>query len=226
MDLLDLLLKYSKNEYVFVDQDILNIVCRNNKYIFNPKYNNDCYFLNFFDNKYSDIIDINDFKDYYFNPVIFHYVGENKPWNYYYPNSETHNLWWKYYKKSPIFSKTYFDNKSEEFLLQRKNIENNIIDYNKENRIEYLKLKIEELAINCNWFNLFGISNNSEYLRLTLFGIKFTFRINEDIINSLAWWIPVRKLRDNFREKFKMTKLPDRTGQDRTGCSQLYISYA
>ena len=201
MNLLDLLLKYSKNKYIFVDQDILNIVCKNNKYIFNPKYN--CsYSLNFFDDKYSDIIDINDFKDYYFDPVIFHYVDYHKPWNYYYPNSEAHNLWWKYYKKSPIFSQTYFDNKVKEFLLQRKNIENNNIENDIEKRIQYLRLKNEELKLNCNWFNLFGISNNSEYLRLTLFGIKFTFRVNENIINKLAWWIPIRKLRDNFRNKF------------------------
>ena len=202
MNLLDLLLKYSKNEYIFVDQDILNIVCKNKKYIFNPKYNNCCYSLNFFDNKYSDFIDINDFKDYYFDPIIFHYVGEHKPWDYYYPNSEAHNLWWKYYKKSPIFSKTYFDNKVKEFLLQRKNIENNNIENDIEKRIQNLRLKNEELKLNCNWFNLFGISNNSEYLRLTLFGIKFTFKINKEIINNLAWWIPIRKLRDNFRNKF------------------------
>ena len=62
--------------------------------------------------------------------------------------------------------------------------------------------EIENLKLNCNWFNLFGISNNSEYLRLTLFGVKFTFRVNKEIINNLAWWIPIRKLRDNFRNKF------------------------
>ena len=196
MNLLDLLLNESKKEYHFSDQDILNIVCKNKKYIFNPKYNNCCYSLNFFDNKYSDFIDINDFKDYYFDPIIFHYVGEHKPWDYYYPNSEAHNLWWKYYKKSPIFSKTYFDNKVKEFLLQRRIIENN-----KEGEID-LKLEIENLRLNCNWFNIFGISNNNEYLRITLFGIKFTFKINKDIVNKLAWWIPIRKLRDNFRNKF------------------------
>lgn len=67
--------------------------------------------------------------------------------------------------------------------------------------------EIEKLKLNCNWFTLFGISNNNEYLRLTLFGIKFTFKVNENIINNLAWFIPIRKLRDSFREKFKMTKI-------------------
>ena len=61
---------------------------------------------------------------------------------------------------------------------------------------------IENLKLNCNWWTLFGISNNNEYLRLTLFGIKFTFKINKDIVNNLAWWIPIRKLRDDFRNRF------------------------
>ena len=64
--------------------------------------------------------------------------------------------------------------------------------------------EIEKLRLNSNWWTLFGISNNSEYLRLTLFGIKFTFKINKDIINKLAWWIPIRKWRDNFRNKFNI----------------------
>ena len=64
--------------------------------------------------------------------------------------------------------------------------------------------EIEKLKLNSNWWTLFGISNNSEYLRLTLFGIKFTFRINKYVINKLAWWIPIRKWRDNFRNKFNV----------------------
>ena len=88
---------------------------------------------------------------------------------------------------------------SEQLIIEGiKNVELSEI----EKRIQYLRLKNEELKLNCNWFSLFGISNNSEYLRLTLFGIKFTFRVNENIINKLAWWIPIRKLRDNFRNKF------------------------
>lgn len=64
--------------------------------------------------------------------------------------------------------------------------------------------ELEKLKLNCNWFNIFGISNNSEYLRITLFGIKIIIKINEKNINKLAWWIPVRKWRNNFRNKFKI----------------------
>lgn len=30
-----------------------------------------------------------------------------------------------------------------------------------------------------------------EYLIFYFFGIKITFRMNEDRINKLAWWIPI-----------------------------------
>ena len=93
-------------------------------------------------------------------------------------------------KQSCILEHVSFEYKRLERKLSLKNketISNN--DYQK-------------LRLNCNWWTLFGISNNNEYLRLTLFGIKFTFKINKEIINNLAWWIPIRKLRDNFRNKF------------------------
>ena len=68
---------------------------------------------------------------------------------------------------------------------------------------EYKNDKIEKLRLNCNWWTLFGISNNSEYLRLTLFGIKLSFKMNKEKVDKLAWWIPFKKLRENFRNKFR-----------------------
>lgn len=70
------------------------------------------------------------------------------------------------------------------------------------NEINDLKKNINEIKENKNWIKLFGIYNTNEYLIFYLFGIKITFKMNENRINNLAWWIPVRKLRDNFRNKF------------------------
>ena len=122
------------------------------------------------------------------------------------------NMWEKinpcYSQNILLFAKEKYRDTFMEFTLTQKPIfyyhpayvdiiinNNKVLTNNIDNEIENLKL-------NCNWFNLFGISNNREYLRLTLFGIKFTFRINKYVINKLAWWIPIRKLRDNFRNKF------------------------
>ena len=60
----------------------------------------------------------------------------------------------------------------------------------------------QKLRLNCNWWTLFGISNNSEYLRLTLFGIRISIKMNKEKVDKLAWFIPVRKWRENFRNKF------------------------
>ncbi|CRF35678.1 hypothetical protein BRSU_2800 [Brachyspira suanatina] len=76
----------------------------------------------------------------------------------------------------------------------------------------YIKNKYEELKLNLNWFSilsifgiqLFTISNNSNYLRLTVLGIKLTFKVNEESINKIAWWIPIKSLRNSFRVKFKI----------------------
>ena len=80
------------------------------------------------------------------------------------------------------------------------------------NTINYINNINKELKLNINWFSLlslfgiqlFSISNNSNYLRLTILGIKLTFKVNEENINKIAWWIPIKNLRNIFRNKFKI----------------------
>ena len=98
-----------------------------------------------------------------------------------------------------------------------KTLNNKLDNFN--NIINYINKRNEELKLNINWFSLlsilgihlFAISNNSNYIRLTILGIKLTFKVNENSINQIAWWIPIKKLRDNFRVKFKR---PDQTRPD------------
>ena len=139
------------------------------------------------------------------------------------------NMWEKvnpcYSQNILLFAKEKYRNTFMKFNLTEKPIfyyHPAYVDAIVNNKDPNVFNEIENLRLNCNWFNIFGISNNNEYLRITLFGIKFTFRVNENIINNLAWFIPIRKLRDGFREKFKMTKIL--TGQDRTGRLAGYLS--
>ena len=69
---------------------------------------------------------------------------------------------------------------------------------NKESEIHYLQNYIDGKQ---NWIKLFGIYNTKDYLMFYLFGIKISFKMNEKRVNKLAWCIPVRKWRDNFRSK-------------------------
>lgn len=79
--------------------------------------------------------------------------------------------------------------------LQNRNLDlqNNIYELNNN-----LRKEINEKS---NWIKLFGIYNTKDYLMFYLFGIKISFKMNENRVNKLAWWIPVRKWRDNFRNK-------------------------
>lgn len=72
------------------------------------------------------------------------------------------------------------------------NTNNNLLDRSK-----------EDLRLSSNWFTLFGISNNKTRLRITFFGIKFTIKMTKRDVDRVAWFIPVRKWRDNFRKKFE-----------------------
>ena len=79
--------------------------------------------------------------------------------------------------------------------LQNRNLDlqNNIYELNNN-----LRKEINEKS---NWIKLFGIYNTKDYLMFYLFGIKISFKMNEKRVNKLAWWIPIRKWRDNFRSK-------------------------
>lgn len=90
----------------------------------------------------------------------------------------------------------------EYLILENDKLSEKLIQNNYETiDSRYLDLK-KEIKENDNWIKLFGIYNTKEYLIFYLFGIKISFKMNEKRINDLAWWIPVRKWRDNFRSKF------------------------
>ena len=126
----------------------------------------------------------------------------------------------------------------EPIVMQYKNLEynfncanNSINNLNnninlKNEYINSLNNKNEELKLDLNWFSilsifgiqLFAISNNSNYIRLTILGIKLIFKVNEESINKIAWWIPIKSLRNSFRAKFKIEDQtrPDQTRPDQT----------
>lgn len=61
----------------------------------------------------------------------------------------------------------------------------------------------EEVKLKLNWFpTLFGIFNNSKYIKIIFLGFKINFNVNEEKINKMASFIPIKKWRDKFRSKF------------------------
>ena len=152
-------------------------------------------------------------KEAFDNPVIIHWAGFMKPWIY--SDANYSEYFWKYARMTPFYEEIIYRNVLEEVdkkintiiesLINEKNtlqlklneINTKIIDL----QYEHYKLR-SKIKYNNNWIKLFGIYNTKDYLIFYLFGFKTTLKMNEKNINKLAWWIPIRKWRDNFRNKF------------------------
>lgn len=99
----------AKKQYKFQDQDILNVVCGQNRKVLPAKYNMTdytFYYLNSGDelikSGYVKEEEISEAKQY----GTLHFNG-HKPWKSY---SINFDIWWEYYRKSPFFDeKFYFD---------------------------------------------------------------------------------------------------------------------
>ena len=68
--------------------------------------------------------------------------------------------------------------------------------------LEKIELLNKEIIYNSNLIKLFGIYNNQNSIFIYLFGIKFTIKVDMKSINKITWFIPIRKWRDNFRNRF------------------------
>lgn len=114
-------LEYSKNKYLYQDQDIINIVCEK-KICFLPKLYNvggniyNLYLLS--KDKLFKYYTCYEFKDSFSKSVI-HYAGINKPWNAY---CFQYDIWWYYYRRSVFFDIDFYLKHSYNVLNQRYNV--------------------------------------------------------------------------------------------------------
>ena len=96
----------AKNNYKFQDQDILNIVCGKRKKNLPIQYNMTDYAFFYMMKEcdklvpYTESNDIEKAK----NIGTLHFNG-HKPWKKYCVNFD---IWWEYYRKSPIFDENYY----------------------------------------------------------------------------------------------------------------------
>ena len=108
---------------------------------------------------------------------------------------------------------------NNKLINQMENINQNINLMNIPQQLNYFVNK--ENSISNNWIKLFGIYNDKNYIYIYIFGIKVTIKINEKNINKIAWWIPIRKWRFNFRNYIQTR--PDQTRPDQTLICREYI---
>ena len=75
-----------------------------------------------------------------------------------------------------------------------------------EGEIIQLKNDREALKLKCGWFSVFNIYNNLDTLKIVIFGIKITIKISQENVENIAQFIPIRKWRNIFRNKFKIAE--------------------
>ena len=106
--------------------------------------------------------------------VVLHYVGSgSKPWENICPKTYSIEEYWKYFCLTPWF---------------------------KENPGEYIETMIQQRFNNLDIENKFNIENE-RLIKLESENKILSEKLNK-IIDLLAWCIPIKKWRDNFRKKF------------------------
>lgn len=106
----------AKEKLKYQDQDILNLTCGEKVLFLSIKYNMtdySYYFLNKERNKISSILAGENVREA-INHGNIHFNG-HKPWKKY---SVNFDIWWEYYRKSPIFDEKFYFN----FFYHRLNI--------------------------------------------------------------------------------------------------------
>lgn len=128
MRLVNKFINKSRNKYKFQDQDVLNIVCSRHIKHLAPKYSVLTYISEYFVRTPELLANLWSKEEISEAMAIgnIHYNGQ-KPWKGYCINFD---VWWEYYRKSPIFDEDYyfkfFYNKLEELdtLSLKKRIKN------------------------------------------------------------------------------------------------------
>lgn len=102
----DVFMSMIETQYRFQDMDILNITCQNKVQYLVPSFCVTTYFCQYANKRRNEINQL--WSDIEIEDALrrgtIHYNGR-KPWSGYCPNFD---IWWEYYRKSPIFDNRYY----------------------------------------------------------------------------------------------------------------------
>ena len=218
----ELLLDYkiNKDRRHFMDQDCFNFIFNSKVIFIKPKYN---YMRT--NSSYDKTVLDNFFECDTSEDIVILHITWLKPWNENVTEEKYFYDFWNYYQYTDYFNnnpiwainkiaeqkvKSLDNNINKRLEEINNNIRNIYSEINKIiNEVNYLKNKANDFEIEndkkCseNWIKFFGIYNNREYIFIHIFFIKFSVRMTEKNIKNISWWIPVKKWRDNFRNKFR-----------------------
>ena len=222
----ELLLDYkiNKDRRHFMDQDCFNFIFNNKVKFIKPKYN---YMRT--NSNYDKILLDKFFECDTSEDIIILHITWLKPWSKNVAEEKYFYDFWNYYqhtdyfKNNPIWAvnkiseqkvkslDNHINKRLEEINNDIRNIYLQLEDLNNKiiNELNDLRSKVNNLEIENNkrysenWIKFFGVYNNKEYIFIYIFFIKFSIRMTEKNIKNISWFIPVRKWRDNLRNKFR-----------------------
>jgi len=146
-------------EPLFPDQDVLNIVFKNNVKYINCAYNFTWNVVHYFKNSEEKLSD--DFKQDFINacdnPKIIHYAGKYKPWRQ--PNLTYSDYFWKYARKTPFYEEMIYKNCKSN--LNKNSIYN--VVYRRRIYMQYLK---------CKLLKLITVGNRRQHYATKAIGLK------------------------------------------------------
>ncbi len=126
------------------------------------------------------------------------------------------------YKEKSMTKESYKDDIINILIEKNKELSFRISDLNNNIQSQINNINTVNANAEHSIIKLFGIYNTRYYIHIYFFGIKITLKANEKNINKIAWWIPIRKWRDNFRSKFAIA---DQTRPDQTRPINICIDY-
>lgn len=163
----------NKDKLKFIDQDILNHCFMDKVKFIDRKWN-------YLPSKEYNLKSAEPTKD---DAVIIHFV-EHKPWKEKCGQPYFLEDYWKYYQLTPWFFE-------EPITAIQTMIKQQFYDY-------------DDIRFRSNHLKLFGIYTSSKKLQIVIFGIRITIdAVDYRNISKIAWWIPVRKWREAFKNKFR-----------------------
>lgn len=168
------------NDFLFPDQDVINIVCKNKIHYLDQSWNCTCYTISLIKDNPSSIKAINEsvFLEnlfaqfttaYHGSDTVLHYTGP-KPWNN--PTMEKAEKWWAYCKKTEFYEQILFQNTSRQ-------IQNHLIDFKtSDNPFQRQEMQTDNYTRIIKNYYLLGLSilktkTTAESKKYYLFGIRF-----------------------------------------------------
>lgn len=184
----DKLIEYKlKSKSHYVDQNSFNYIFNNHTKFISPKYN---YITSNFMYSKEEVEEFFETTIDYNHIDIVHF--SNKPWNTNMQNEYFFEKFWHYYQYTDYY-------KNDQMFAINKIIEQ--------------KVRSIEINIYDEMHKIYTYLDNSKYIHTDINSINTDINsINNEvniihnkinkIINNMAWFIPIKKWRDNFRNKF------------------------